>query len=113
MGKKAKVKKAGKQPGTKVAAKGIVTEPAGGKKEKALRPTLRDLKRQVRETWPEVKNLADARRSDLVALIERGDAELFQECQNKWKGQAMARHNAWLKGGSKSAQALREKIKPA
>ena len=33
----------------------------------APRLTLQELKRQVKETWPEAKNLADAKREELAA----------------------------------------------
>ena len=65
--------------------------------------------RQVKETWPEAKNLADARRKELAALIEQGDAELFQESQTLWKKRSKERHDAWLQGNSKSAQGVKAK----
>ena len=74
-----------------------------------LQPTLQELKRQVKETWPEVKNLADAKRGELAALIERGDAELFKEYQEVWSKRSKDRREAWLRGDSKSAQAARAK----
>ncbi len=61
----------------------------------------------MKETWPEAKNLADARREELAALVERGDAELFKEHQELWAKRSKDRHEAWLKGDSKSAQAAR------
>ena len=98
--KKIRVKKAAKKQ-----ASGVEKSPA----PKAPKPMLRDLKRQVKETWPEAKNLADARRKELAALIERGDAELFQEYQALWKNRSKERHETWLKGDSKSAQAVKSK----
>ncbi len=53
-------------------------EPSG-RQRGAPRLTLQELKRQVKETWAAAKNLADAKRDELAALIERGDAELFKE----------------------------------
>ena len=77
-GKKAAVKKAGKQPSAKAVTTAVATDLKEGRTRiQTPRPTLQELKRQVKETWPEVKNLADAKRNDLTALIERGDAELF------------------------------------
>jgi len=108
--KKAAVKKAGKQPSTKAVAMAVATDMKEGKTGiQAPRQTLQELKRQVKETWPEAKNLADARRKELAALIERGDAELFQESQTLWKKRSKERHDAWLKGDSKSAQGVKAK----
>ena len=108
MAKKA-TRKVTKKTQTKKAAKkqasGVEKSPA----PKAPKPMLRDLKRQVKETWPEAKNLADARRKELAALIEQGDAELFQDSQTLWKKRSKERHDAWLKGDSKSAQGVKAK----
>ena len=98
--KKIRVKKAAKKQ-----AAAVKQSPAS----KVPKPSLRDLKRQVKETWPEAKNLADARRKELAALIERGDAELFQEYQDLWAKRSKERHEVWLKGNSKSAQAAKAK----
>lgn len=76
---------------------------------KAPKPTLQELKRQVKGTWPEVKNLADSRRKELAALVERGDAELFKECQEIWAKRSKERHDEWLRGNSKSAQTIKQK----
>ncbi len=76
---------------------------------KIPKSTLQELKHQVKGTWPEAKNLADAKREELAALVERGDAELFKEYQEVWATRSKARHDAWLKGDSKSAEAFRAK----
>ena len=116
MGKKAKVKKAtvkkaGKQPSAKAVATAVVTDLKKGKTGiQAPRQTLQELKRQVKEMWPEAKSISDARRDDLVALIERGDAELFKKYQDLWKQRSKERHEAWLKGNSKSAQSFKKKL---
>lgn len=117
MGKKAKVKKAavkktGKQPSAKAVATAVATDLKEGKTGiQAPRQTLQELKRQVKETWPEAKNLADAKREELAALIDRGDAELFKEYQKVWSKRSEERREAWLRGDSKSAQAARAKQK--
>ena len=109
-GKKAAVKKVGKQPSAKAVATAVVTDLKEGKTGiQAPRQTLQELKRQVKETWPEAKNLADAKREELAALIERGDAELFKEYQETWSKRSEERREAWLRGDSKSAQAARAK----
>ena len=77
----------------------------------APRLTLQELKRQVKKTWPEAKNLADAKREELAALIERGNAELFKEHQELWSKRSEARCEAWLRGDSKSAQVARARRK--
>lgn len=115
MGKKAKakktaVKKAGKQPSAKAVAKAVATDLKEGKTGiQTPRQTLQELKHQVKETWPEVKHLADARREELVALVERGDAELFKQYQESWAKRSQARCETWLRGNSKSAKAARAK----
>lgn len=109
-GKKAAVKKVGKQPSARAVATAVVTDLKKGKTGiQAPRQTLQELKRQVKETWPEAKNLADARRDELAALIERGDAELFKEHQGLWAKRSQERHEVWLKGDSKSAEAAQTK----
>ncbi len=110
MAKKA-TKKVTKKTQTKKAAKKQTTGVEKSPAPKAPKPSLRDLKRQVKETWPEAKNLTDARRKELSALIERGDAEMFQEYHALWKNRSKERHEAWLKGDSKSAQAVKPKEK--
>ncbi len=99
--KKAQVKKAVKQG----PAKRKTPVP------KAPRTAIQELKRQVKEKWPQAKNLADARREELTALIEGGDAELLREHQERWAQRSKERHEAWIRGESKSAQAAREKRK--
>ena len=42
------------------------------------RISLGALKAWVKETWPSAKYMADAKRDELAALIERGDVELFK-----------------------------------
>lgn len=71
--------------------------------------TLQALKAEVKATWPEAKHMADAKREELTALLERGDAELFKQYQETWAKRAKARYDAWLKGDSKSAKAVRTK----
>ena len=100
--KKTRVKKAAKK-----RASAVEKSPA----PKAPKPTLQELKRQVKETWPEAKNLTDARRKELAALVERGDAERFAEYQDLWKKRSKERHAAWLEGDSKSAQVAKSKKK--
>jgi len=63
----------------------------------------------VKETWPAAKYIADAKRDELTALLERGDAELFKQYQETWAKRSKVRYEAWLKGDSKSAQAARAK----
>jgi len=67
----------------------------------------------VKETWPAAKYMADAKRDELAALIERGDAELFKQYQETWAKRSKVRYEAWLKGDSKSAQAARTKKEQA
>ena len=111
-GKKAAVKKGGKQPSAKTVATAVVTDLKEGKTGiQTPRQTLQELKRQVKETWPEVKNLADAKQEELAALIEHGDADLFKEYQTTWSKRSEERREAWLRGDSKSAQAARIKGK--
>jgi len=73
------------------------------------RVSLGSLKARVKETWPEAKHLADAKRDELAALLERGDAALFKQYQETWAKRSKARYEAWLKGDSKSAKAARAK----
>ncbi len=108
-GKKATVKKAGQQPSTKAAVKNTVTDQKEGKASRTPGPALQELKRQIKETWPAAKNLADAKREELVTLVERGDAELFKDYHATWAKRAKWRRDAWLKGDSKSAEAARAK----
>ncbi len=63
----------------------------------------------MKETWPGAKYLADAKRDELVALLERGDAELFKQHQETWAKRSKVRYEAWLSGNSKSAQTLKAK----
>ena len=63
----------------------------------------------MKETWPKAKYLADAKRDELVALLERGDAELFKQYQETWAKRSRVRYEAWLRGNSKSAEAARAK----
>lgn len=72
--------------------------------------TLQALKIRVKETWPQVKYLADAKREELAALLERDDAEPFQQSQETWAKRSRVRYESWLKGDSKSAQAARAKV---
>lgn len=102
-------KKAAKKIRVKKAAKKQAAVVERSPAPKAPKPTLQELKRQVKETWPEAKNLTDARRKELAALVEHGDAERFQEYQALWKKRSKERHEAWLKGGSKSAQTAKAK----
>lgn len=74
------------------------------------RVSLNTLKARVKETWPKAKYMADAKRDELVALLERGDAELFKQYQETWAKRSKVRYEAWLKGDSKSAQAARNKM---
>ncbi len=53
--------------------------------------------------------MADAKRDELVALLERGDAELFKQYQETWAKRSKVRYEAWLSGNSKSAEAVRAK----
>ncbi len=103
----------GKTIKKKVQAKKAIKRTASkGKTQdapKSPKSTLQELKRQVKETWPEAKNLADAKREELTALVERGDAELFKEYREVWATRSKARRDAWLKGDSKSAEAFRAK----
>jgi hypothetical protein len=71
--------------------------------------TLQALKARVKETWPKVKYLADAKRQEMAELLERGDAELFKQYQETWARRSKVRYEAWLKGDSKSAAAVRAK----
>ena len=73
------------------------------------RVSLGALKARVKETWPKAKYMADAKRDELVALLERGDAELFKQYQETWAKRSKVRYEAWLKGDSKSAKAARAK----
>ena len=73
------------------------------------RVSLESLKARVKETWPEAKHLADAKRDELVALLEQGDAGLFKQHQGTWAKRSKVRYETWLKGDSKSAQAARTK----
>jgi len=77
--------------------------------EAQKRISLNALKARVKETWPAAKYMADAKRDELAALIERGDAELFKQYQETWAKRSKVRYEAWLKGDSKSAQAVRAK----
>ena len=71
--------------------------------------TLQALKARVKETWPEAKNMADAKRDELTTLLKRGDAELFKQYQETWAKRSKVRYEAWLHGNSKSAEAARAK----
>ena len=73
------------------------------------RVSLGALKARVKETWPQAKYLADAKRDEMVALLERGDAELFKQYQETWANRSKVRYEAWLRGNSKSAEAVRAK----
>ena len=67
------------------------------------------MKARVKETWSGSKYMADAKRDELVALLERGDAELFKQYQETWAKRSKVRYEAWLHGNSKSAEAARAK----
>lgn len=71
--------------------------------------SLATLKARVKETWPAAKYMADAKRDELTALIERGDAELFKQYQETWAKRSKVRYEAWLEGNSKSAQEVKAK----
>ena len=73
------------------------------------RVSLGALKARGKETWPKAKYMADAKRDELVALLERGDAELFKQYQETWAKRSKVRYEAWLRGNSKSAEAVRAK----
>jgi len=66
--------------------------------------SLSALKARVKETWPEAKYMADAKRDELVTLLERGDVELFKQYQETWAKRSKVRYEAWLKGDSQSAK---------
>jgi hypothetical protein len=114
----ASAKKGRKQPAEIKAAEPTETAPerapeaptkapeAPGARE---RVSLGALKARVKETWPGAKYMADAKRDELVALLERGDAELFKQHQETWAKRSKVRYEAWLKGNSTSAVAAREK----
>lgn len=84
------------------------TTPAKSK-ETAKKEPLASLKAKVKATWSKVKHLTDAKRDELAALLERGDAELFTQYQKTWATRCKTRHEAWLRGTSKSAEAMRTK----
>ena len=111
-------KKGRKQPAEVKAAEPTETAPerapeaptkAPEASEARERVTLGALKARVKETWPKAKYMADAKRDELVALLERGDAELFKQHQETWAKRSRVRYEAWLRGNSKSAEAVRTK----
>jgi len=110
----AAVKKGRKQPAEVKTAQPPETAPERAP-EAPEAPKAREqvslgaLKARVKETWPEAKYMADAKRDELVDLLERGDAELFKQYQETWAKRSKVRYEAWLKGDSKSAQAARAK----
>jgi hypothetical protein len=113
--------------GRKKSAKATEAEPAAAASESVSEtptkapeaspeaPKVRDrvslsaLKARVKETWPKAKYMADAKREELAALLERGDAEFFTQYQETWAKRSKVRYEAWLKGDSKSAVAARTK----
>ena len=114
----AAVKKGRKQPAEVKTAAPTETAPERAPVAPAKAPeapktreqvSLGALKARVKETWLAAKYMADAKRDELVALIERGDAELFKQYQETWAKRSKVRYEAWLKGDSKSAQAARAK----
>ena len=115
----AAAKKGRKQPAEAKAAEPTETAPERAPEAPAKAPeapkareqvSLGALKARVKETWPAAKYMADAKRDELTALLERGDAELFKQYQETWAKRSKVRYEAWLKGDSKSAQAARAKI---
>lgn len=83
-------------------------QPAGSPVSKDKPPSLVELKRQVKARWPKVRGLADAKRTELVALLAEGDQEVFAHYLQEWAKRAKGRRERWLQGDSKSAQAIRE-----
>ena len=82
------------------------------KQQKATKPgILKELKGAVKAKWSQVNGLADATRSELTRILERGEKEpgILVELQETWAKRARARHEAWLKGDSPSAKATRER----
>ena len=114
----AATKKGRKQPAAVKTAEPTETAPERTSETPAKAPeapearkqvSLGALKARVKETWPKAKYLADAKRDELVALLERGDAELFTQYQETWAKRSRIRYEAWLRGNSKSAEAARAK----
>ncbi len=114
----AAAKKGRRQPAEVKTAQPTETAPERAPEAPATAPeapetkqqaSLGALKARVKETWPGAKYMADAKRDELVALLERGDAELFKQYQETWAKRSKVRYEAWLKGDSKSAQAARAK----
>ena len=114
----AAAKKGRKQPAEVKTAEPTETAPerapeAPAKAPEAPEPrergSLGALKARAKETWPAAKYMADAKRDELTALLERGDAELFKQYQETWAKRSKVRYEAWLSGNSKSAEAARTK----
>ena len=112
----AAAKKGRKQPAEVKTAPPTETAPERAPEAPAKAPetpkareqvSLGALKARVKETWPKAKYMADAKRDEMVTLLERGDAELFKQYQETWAKRSRVRYEAWLRGNSKSAIAAR------
>ena len=117
----AAAKKGWKQPAEAKTAESTETAPERAPEAPVKTPeapeageqvSLGALKARVKETWPKAKYLADAKRDELVGLLERGDAELFKQYQETWAKRSKVRYEAWLNGDSESAQAVKAKREP-
>lgn len=87
-------------------------KPAAVKQEKTSGAiTLRELKESAKQKWPRIRGLADATAEELARVLEDGeqDPKILVELQEAWAQRARTRREAWLKGDSKSAQAVRTK----
>jgi len=75
------------------------------------RVSFKELRRAVKAKWPQAKGLADATYEELCRVLDRGEKEpgVLVELQEAWAKRSRARHEAWLKGGSRSGKAARER----
>jgi hypothetical protein len=72
--------------------------------EAQKRESLNALKARVKEAWPKAKHMADAKRDELDARLERGDAERFTQHQETWP---RVRRSAARPGSKATARAPR------
>ncbi len=75
------------------------------------RVTLCELKERIKERWPKIHGLADATKAELMDVLDKGASEplFLDQMQTLWESRAKERRECWLRGDSKSAQAVRTK----
>lgn len=110
-GKKAKKFVQPKPEDMKVAVKEHIKQVQREAKRDPVAHTLHSLKQEIKQRWPKVKGLADAKREEMERMLNAHEGDsIVAELQETWAQRSRARHEAWIKGESESAKSAREKM---